>query len=370
VAELHLHGAPHLPAEVLRLGEERGARRARPGEFSYRAFLNGKLSLLEAEALDALTRCQTTVQADRTVNRGLNSGLASTLDALSERLSVLQARAEASLDFPEDVQETPPKSLRDGLLLLRDRLDAFCADFDRSRPLRRGWRLTLAGRTNAGKSSLFNALLRRERALVSAEPGTTRDVLSETISFMNMPLTLSDSAGGGAGDEPLDELAMRAARQAARESDGVLYLYDASTGWEPADEAAAASLSHTLVAIVANKRDLCPRIPPFREENAPHLFLSALTGEGIDTLEETLAAWMRSSLPLESEPLFNERHRRCARAARNALDRSIEALEEGLSEEVALQGMRRAGASLDELQGGGDPESLYDRIFSSFCVGK
>ena len=365
-AELHLHGSPG----VLRAAMERcillGARPALPGEFSFRAFLGGKLSLLGAEATDALTACETGDQA-LLFSPGSAHALEEEVRRLATDIGELEAKMEASVDFPEEVAGP------DGLPALMEDLGRKLADLAeaglKSRPLREGWNVALVGAPNAGKSSLFNALLGRERAIVSPHPGTTRDVLAETLDVGGLPLTLLDTAGGREPVDPLERLGVEAAARAASEADAVLVVCDASRGWGIADRTVLESCPFPPLAILANKADLpACGADPF-PTGIPLLRTSAVDGSGLDALLDLLARWMEGALPGGAHPM-NARQAAAALEASRGMARARESLREGFTEEVALQGIRDARSRLDEILGGGNPETLYDRIFSRFCLGK
>lgn len=273
---------------------------------------------------------------------------------------------EASVDFPEEADG--PEGLPDLLAAQEARLETLAGDGLRSRPLREGWKVALVGVPNAGKSSLFNALLRRERALVSPHPGTTRDVLTETLEVGGLPLTLLDTAGGGKTADPLELLGVEAAGRAAAEADGLLFVYDASRGWSEADRALLESCPSPPLAILANKADLPPGggNPP----GGPPLRTSSVDGGGLDELLRLLSRWMEETAPSDRALPMSARQAGAALEASRAVARARGALDGGFTEEVALQGVRDARRCLEELLGGGDPETLYDRIFSTFCLGK
>lgn len=364
-AELHLHGSPGLLREALGRCVQFGARPALPGEFSYRAFLAGKLSLLQAEAIDALTACETGGQARR-FSPGAARSLEVEVRRMADGLADLEAQMEACVDFPE---ETAGSAGFQGLLVgLQAELAALANDGLRSRPLREGWKVALVGAPNVGKSSLFNALLKRERALVSPHPGTTRDVLAETLEVGGLPLTLLDTAGGGETADPLDRLGVEAGGRAAAEADGLLLVYDASRGWSDADRTLLESSPSPPLALLANKADLPPGGPP--PPGFTPLRTSAVEGSGLDALLRLLALWMEGTVSGDRAMPMSARQAGAALDASRSMARALGALEGGFTEEVALQGVREALRCLGDLLGGGDPETLYDRIFAQFCLGK
>lgn len=367
VAELHCHGSGAVVAALTAACMAHGARPALPGEFSFRAFLNGKLTLPEAEALDALTAAQTALQAEASAAA---AGIAPRLRVLRQGLLEVMADWEARLDFPEDAPALAAHERSDALAVIRAKLESLLELSAASRPLREGWRVALCGAPNVGKSSIFNALLNRERALVTPHPGTTRDVLEETLDLGGLPVVLLDTAGLRESLDPVEALGVARARAAAAEADGALLLYDRSTGWGAAEEDLLAALAGRLVAVVASKSDLPEggSPPPAAGVVLP---VSSVTGEGLGALVDHLRAWASRTLPEGSPLLLSARQRAGLGRALSACGSAQAELAKGVSEEVALQSLREARRALDELLGeDSDPEALYDELFSRFCIGK
>jgi tRNA modification GTPase len=364
-AEFQGHGSPAVVAGLTAACIAHGARPALPGEFSFRAFLNGKLTVPEAEAVDALTACETGLQA-RAVAGG-SSLFEARVRRLREGLLDLAASWEAHLEFPDETSSELDATPLSTLAPLRGELDSLVADAEASRPLREGWRVALCGAPNVGKSSLFNALLRRERALVTPHPGTTRDVLEETLDLGGLPVVLVDTAGVRDSDDPVESLGVARGLAAAADADGVLLLFDGSRGWGAAEEALRGAAGERLVAVVGTKADLA------RAGGAPTgetLSVSCVSGAGLDALSGHLSAWASASLPAGGALLLCARQQAGLSRARSACARAEEAFASGATEEVALVDLNECRASLEELLGEGDPEALYDRIFSTFCLGK
>ena len=366
VVEIQAHGAPGVIRGILDLAVGRGARLALPGEFSYRAFLNGKLTVLESEAINTLVDAQTDGQAMR-LGLGLQGGLEKELRAWLDQLMDLRAQWEAAIDFPDDVEGGPRG---DSLAILREfeaRMCALQSAAPSLRYLREGWRVALVGPTNSGKSSLFNALLRRERALVSPHPGTTRDVLEEAIQLGGYPLVLMDTAGLREQLEAVEALGVERGLQMAEKADGVILVFDGARGWDAEARAVLAQLNRPPLAIVANKSDL--RCPP---EALPQeaLVTSALTGEGVDRLSGVLKEWMEATLSSERHLLSSERQVEAIIEAQAGCRLALDTLEHGGTEDLATPGLIQAQQALDGLLSGGSQEDLYERIFSRFCIGK
>ena len=366
VVEIQTHGAPGIVRGILDLAMGLGARMALPGEFSYRAYLNEKMSVLEAEAINALVEAQTDGQAMR-LGRGLLGGLERELRVHLESVMDIRAQWEAAIDFPEDVEDPTSEGSRETLREMERRLSSLMRTAPALRFLREGWRVALVGPANSGKSSLFNALLRRERALVSPHPGTTRDVLEESVQIGGYPLILMDTAGVRDASDPVEALGMERGLHMAGRADGILLVFDGSRGWDDEAEAVLRELKHAPLARVANKSDLAP---PGSPQDGRSLAVSALTGEGIGALSAVLQSWMESTLPLELDQINSERQAEAVGQALAGCHEALRVLECGGSEDLATPGLIRAQEALDALLGGGAPEDLYDRVFARFCIGK
>ena len=365
VVELQLHGSPGVIRSVLDAAVALGARPALPGEFSYRAFLNGKMEILEAETVQALVQAEAEGQASA-VAAGFRGGLGGELAAARERLLDLLAGWEARIDFPEDVEDEAREAGVEKLSRAEESMAHLAATAQSLRHLREGWRVALVGAVNTGKSSLFNAVLKRERALVTPHPGTTRDVLEEAVQIAGYPVVLVDTAGIRESVDPVEALGVSAGLKAAAEADAVLFLYDLRAGWREEEEGLLGRLPAPPLAVLANKKDLAPEGALRRGA----LAVSALTGEGLEDLSRRLARWVEEQSPRAGERLVTERQAAQVVRALEGLRRSREALEAGFTEEVAAQGLGEALRALEEVLSGGSPEDLYDRIFSSFCIGK
>lgn len=363
VAEIHVHGGRGIVRGGLESLERLGGRVALPGEFSYRAYLNGKVSLMEAEAVNALVEAETAAQAVR-VGGMLHGRLSEDLANLRSELLSLRADWEARIDFPEETGDGGAD--RNRIAGLLERLARLEEDGRAVRFMREGWRLALVGRVNTGKSSLFNALLKRERALVTPHPGTTRDVIEESIEVGGYPVVLQDTAGVRAACDPVEAAGVVRSRETAGQADGTLFVYDAAAGWGSEDEILLAGLERPPIGILANKRDL----PQSGERREGALWVSARTGEGLKEVVHLLERWMEGSLPRSIPALVCERQVEAVRRASDGCREAMEALRAGYSEEVALQGLGRAQRAMDELLGGSGGEQLYDLIFARFCIGK
>lgn len=369
VAECHLHCSPAVIHAVKQACMALGARPALPGEFSYRAVLNGRIGALEAEAANEMTSFETALQA-KTAGIAAIGGLQACLEALRGRLLELSAAWEARIEFPEESYAQRGLPAREELAAIAAEIRGMLARSSSSRPLRRGWRIAICGAPNVGKSSLFNAILQRERALVTPHPGTTRDVLEETVDIHGLPVILLDTAGIRDSDDPVERLGVEKGVDAARGADGVLLLYSRTSGWRAEEKELAVVLGGSLVGLVETKCDLSAAWEGSPPSDLDRLSVSSLTGEGLSALIGRIAHWALGTLPGEAALLLNERQRGALQRAGEGLAEAETYLALGNTEEVALTGVGKAREAIDDALGLKSREELYDLIFSRFCIGK
>jgi tRNA modification GTPase len=372
VLELHGHGGPVvmdlLLARVLALG----ARPARPGEFSERAFLNGKLDLAQAEAIADLIDCGT-AQAARAAARSLDGVFSERIHALLEQLITLRSWIEAAMDFPDDEIELLSDERTGGqLTALAEAIERVMAGAHQGQLLHDGITLVIAGRPNAGKSSLLNALAGFDAAIVTDIPGTTRDLLRERIQIDGMPLHIIDTAGLHDSTDPVEQAGMQRARRAMQNADRVLLLIDDQVGYTPADDAILAALPdgipHTLIR---SKIDLTGRAPGISDEQTSmEVALSAHTGAGMDALRRHLKRCVGFQEQPEGGFSARRRHLDALQRARTHVVEGIRLLREQQAAELLAEELREAQQDLGEITGAFTSEDLLDRIFSSFCIGK
>jgi len=357
--ELHIHGGRAVTAGVLSaLGDCVGLRPAEAGEFARRAFLNGKLDLTEAEGLADLIEANTSAQRDQAL--ALSGGLLrAQAQAWRSAILTLQAQVEADIDFSDegDVPVDVAAGLVDQIAVLAEAMSAALADGRRGEILRRGFTVVLAGAPNAGKSSLMNALVRRDVAIVSAIPGTTRDLIEVSLDLDGLPVTLVDTAGIREAADEIELEGVRRTRARAAEADLVLWLM------APDHPAPPAALPETPLVYIHSKSDLGPI------ESGPErtLSLSARTGAGIEALLGLISERAHASLrPQEPVLMSHERHRVAARSAIASLGR----IRPGIAIEVAAEELRLAARALASIIGLVGPEDVLGEIFSRFCIGK
>jgi len=367
VVELSTHGSPVVLQAIVAAAVANGARLAEPGEFTLRAFLNDRLDLPQAEAVADLIEAVTPLQA-RTAFDQLEGTLTDRIVEIDAALFDLIARLEASVDFPEEGYHfVEPSALLDALDGLLRATSSLLAEGRRGRLIREGLHVAIVGKPNVGKSSLFNALAGSERAIVTAVPGTTRDLVTETVDIKGLRVTLVDSAGIRATDDPVESIGVVLARKAMEVADVVLVVVDGSL---PLDDADAAILRETCQrrrVVVANKSDIA------RGLSGSYLPISARSGAGLDVLRDAIERTLDDDAVSESPAITNLRHLSLVERADQALARARNAIAErgmSLSEEFVLADLQAARESFEEISGRRAPEDVLAHIFSRFCIGK
>lgn len=368
VAEIHLHGGLAVSASVLdALAAMPDLRPAESGDFTRRAFENGKMDLTEAESIADLVDAETRGQQAQAL-RQMQGALGRVYDGWRQRLMRGLAHLEADLDFPdEELPDDVTLSVRSETAALASEIAAHLDDGRRGERLRAGFRVVILGAPNVGKSSLLNALARRDAAIVSERAGTTRDVVEVHLSLGGMPVILLDTAGLRESVDEIEEEGIRRARERAADADFKLFVFDATA--EPDPEVLALVDGDSL--IVANKLDLAPRRDgPIRLGGVVASGLSVRTGQGLDTLEARLTEAVTARLTGSDAPaLTRARHRSALEDCLAALRRAAGAA--GAAEpELAAEDVRLAVRSLGRITGRVDVEDLLDVIFRDFCIGK
>lgn len=400
VIEIACHGSPVLLEHLLRTCIRSGARLAEPGEFTQRAFLSGRLDLTQAEAVNDLIASSTLHQA-RLAAAQLGGSLARIIAPLKRQLIHLIASLEAGVDFAEDdIDLLPEHEIARQIKAIQQPLGALAATYAYGRIVREGFILAIVGRPNAGKSSLFNRLLERDRAIVTAQPGTTRDPISEPLALGGIPVQLIDTAGlrdappGAEGEAELQGILR--SRATIAEADLVLHVLDATTSslpdslqtdaatnLHPDDASLLASLHGRLHLVVLNKIDLVPTSPESHGSSAAELLVSvhpisitahpvsAKTGEGIEALKQAILATLSHVPPgADSAVLTNLRQHQAISQATDALAQAHLATIHALPHELLLIDLYATLTALDLLTGATAPDEVLNLIFSTFCIGK
>jgi tRNA modification GTPase len=370
VVEIAMHGSPVLLDYVLRqccagTGDTR-ARLAEPGEFTQRAFLAGRIDLTQAEAVADLIDSSTLEQA-RVASRQLGGALAQIVNPIKADLVALIATMEAGIDFAEDdIDVLSAGNIVERIAAIRAPLHALEQSFAYGRVVRDGFKLAIVGRPNAGKSSLFNRLVQRDRAIVTATPGTTRDLVTERVAIDGIPVDLIDTAGLRASTDEAERLGIAKSHQAMADADVVLLVVDAAVGMAEEDRAV---MERGNLIVALNKIDLQPNALQIAEGQIP---TSALTGEGIPKLRAAIVAAVAGpgAALRETALLTNLRQHQAVQQALRGLDAASAAVEASIPHEMVLLDLYAALRGLDALTGATTTEDVLRLIFSSFCIGK
>jgi tRNA modification GTPase len=370
LVEIAAHGSPVVLELLVRRSLALGARLANPGEFTERAFLSGRLDLTQAEAVRDLIEAQTLTQA-RLAASQLGGALSHRIAPVKQGLVDLVALLEAGIDFAEDdVEVTPEAEITHQISELLPSLEALEASFRRGRVVRDGLTIAIVGRPNAGKSSLFNRLLERERAIVTATPGTTRDLVTERIAIDGIPLELVDTAGLREGSEEAERLGIERSREALADAGIVLIVLDATEELNHEERVLLEAVAGRPALVVRNKSDLARQETPVEFNGFPALPTSALTGDGIEALRTKIVELATGGVASESGMLTSLRQHQAIQAAISGLTDAAKATAGRIPHEMILLDLYRALWALDSLTGQTTPDDILNLIFSSFCIGK
>ena len=371
VLELQGHGGPVVMDMLLARVIELGARRAEPGEFSRRAFLNDKLDLAQAEAIADLIDSQTRAAA-RSAVRSLSGVFSTRVHDLVEAMTRLRMYVEAAIDFPEEeIDFLADSHVSDQLGELLEDIADLSRHARTGRLLRDGMTLVIAGRPNAGKSSLMNALTGEESAIVTHVPGTTRDVLRAEIEIDGLPVHLIDTAGLRESDDTVEREGVRRAREQIERADHALWVFDGEKDPDAQGLQEAALPSRLPVTRIRNKADLCGIVSGIRDrQGSTEISLSAKTGEGVPLLRERLKQLMAYHGTDEGDFSARRRHLDAIERARRSLLSGQVALRDGRAGELLAEDLRQAQLALSTITGEFSADDLLGEIFSSFCIGK
>jgi len=372
IVEINCHGGILPTRRILELCLHQGARLADPGEFTLRAFLNGRIDLAQAEAVLDIIRARTDAGLQLAVGQ-LSGALSQRVKDLRQTLLEAQAHLVASIDFPED--EIPPFDLPPALQRSRQTLADLLEDADRGIIHRQGIRTAIIGRPNVGKSSLLNALLRTNRAIVTPIPGTTRDTVEETLNLHGIPVVLIDTAGLDASPKDyVEQLGIERSHDAIRQADLILAVVDISQPLQPEEQDALKQLEGRSALLVLNKADLSHAFQPTDVPPAsmPKVIISALTGEGLSDLENAMLDMVLGGTVRASDQLLvsNPRHKQLLQASLHSIGSALKAYEADLPADFISIDLAEAIDSLGLITGETADEDLLDRIFAEFCIGK
>jgi tRNA modification GTPase len=379
IVEIAAHGSPVVLQHVVERALAGGARLAEPGEFTMRAFLNGRIDLTQAEAVRDLIDSQTLFQA-KVAAQQLEGALSHRLKPIKAELVQLIAQLEAGIDFAEDdVSILPDATILEQLAGVRAPLESLAATFAYGKIVHEGLTLAIVGRPNVGKSSLFNRLVERERAIVTATPGTTRDLVSESVAIGGIPVKLVDTAGIRHALDEAESIGIRKSMEALADADLVLVVLDASQGISSEDEKLLAQVQGRNAIAVGNKCDLggSPKASAagtllHGQSNLRVVRTSALTGDGIDDLKTEILRQVGGEVGCQREAGFltNVRHQGLVRDSLSALGAAEAAVANRIPHEMILMDLYNALRPLDEITGATTTDDILNLIFSTFCIGK
>ena len=371
VVEIAAHGSPVVLELLLRRALDLGARLAEPGEFTQRAFLAGKLDLTQAEAVRDLIDAQTLTQARQAASQ-MGGALSRRVSPVKHALVELIALLEAGIDFAEDdVDVAPAAEISRRIEELRPPLTALAASFARGRIVHDGLTLAIVGRPNAGKSSLFNRLVERERAIVTATPGTTRDLVTERISLEGIPLELVDTAGLREGLEEAEQMGIARSREALADAALVLVVLDATQALNDEEHRLLEAVQGRPAVVVVNKSDLAETgTLDVAGSELARVRTSALTGDGIAELRGLILALATGGAAAEPGMLTSLRHHQAIATTLDALGDAAQANENAIPHEMILLDLYRGLWALDSLTGQTTSDDILNLIFSTFCIGK
>jgi tRNA modification GTPase len=371
VVEISAHGSPVVLRHIVELCVAAGARLAEPGEFTMRAFLNGRIDLTQAEAVRDLIDSQTLYQA-KVAAQQLEGALSRRLQPIKQKLVELIATLEAGIDFAEDdVSVMPDAKILEHIAAVRTPLEQLSASFAYGKIVHEGLTLAIVGRPNVGKSSLFNRLVERERAIVTATPGTTRDLVSETVAIGGIPVKLVDTAGIRKALDEAESIGIRKSMETLADADLVLVVLDASQPETAEDAELLQQAAARPVILVRNKIDLGVS-SQWSVASGQNVCTSAVTGEGIAELRGEILCHIGGATGTQAEPGFvtNIRHQGLIKDSLAALDAAKNAVAGKIPHEMLLLDLYAALRPLDAITGATTTDDILNLIFSTFCIGK
>jgi len=372
VVEISAHGSPIVLRHIVELALARGARLAEPGEFTMRAFLNGRMDLTQAEAVRDLIESQTLFQA-KVAAQQLEGALSKRLKPIKQKLVELIALLEAGIDFAEDdVSIAADATILEQLSAVRAPLAELAASFAYGKIVHEGLTLAIVGRPNVGKSSLFNRLVERERAIVTSTPGTTRDLVSETVALGGIPVQLVDTAGIRRALDEAESIGIRKSMEALAQADLVLVVLDASRPVAAEDAELVGQVAERPAIVVENKGDAVSSQFSVLSSQLRRVRTSALTGEGIPELRAEILRHLGGEMGVQAETGFltNVRHQSLVRDSLTALVAANSAVAHKIPHEMLLLDLYHALRPLDEMTGATTTDDILNLIFSTFCIGK
>lgn len=371
IAEIHCHGGLNVVRKILNLTISKGARLAERGEFTKRAFLNQKLDLSQAEAVLDLIHAKTDIFSGLSANN-LSGRLSEYISEIKHETFELLSKITAAIDFPEDVAEPPYEFVETELESIISKLNRAIATFSNSNLMRQGIKVTIAGKPNAGKSSLFNSLLDINRAIVTNIAGTTRDAIEETIDIAGIPTTLIDTAGirelENISDETyVESIGIDISKKYIEESDIIIFVYDLTQGMQDEDKKIYQEIKTKTHIIAASKADLTDKKPEL--ENT--VIFSSMTKQGIDELKKKIEEKILNKNDSDNcDFSINIRQYECLKTAKNSLEIALDATKREELQDLISIDIKSALLSLDEITGEVITDEILNNIFDNFCIGK
>lgn len=378
VCEINCHGGRRVTLDILNLVVSCGARLAEPGEFSKRAFLNGKMDLSKAEAIIDVINAKTSVQAKLAANQ-LAGGLYDKVESIRDKLVTLMAEIEVSIDYPEyDYEEISNDKLNDRINEINSEISLLIKTYDDGKYIKDGVNLAIVGNTNVGKSSLLNTLLNEEKAIVTDIEGTTRDVIEETLVIGNLVLNVSDTAGIRETEDVVEAIGVSKSLKAIEDTDMIIYLIDITRGVDAKDIELLDKIKGLgkPYIIGLNKIDISreklDQVKEALKEYDNVISISTATREGIDTLKETIETIfnIKEFDSGENKIVVNERHKQLLEKARASLNNAKEIANMGESLDIAAIDVKEATSILGEITGKDASTDVVNKIFEKFCLGK
>jgi len=375
--EIYCHGGPLIMKTILREVLREGARAAEPGEFTKRAFLNSRIDLSQAQAVMEMISACSEEDLNRAVSR-LKGSLGEKTRTLQSSLLDTAARLEAAIDFPDDDTELPDaRKMTQDLKKVADQVDALAATYEEGKLYREGLHVVITGKPNVGKSSILNRLVGSERAIVTAIPGTTRDLIRETVRIKGVPIDLTDTAGIHSTNNVIESKGVELVRGELARADLIIFVLDGNSGIGVEDREIVDNIKGKALIVAVNKSDL-PQRTDIQELRSllpgdEPLFVSAKTGLGLDLIEDGISRFAASRVSADPQRdiiISDLRQRNSLEKAGKALERAISGLSGGLTADIVILDVRDALTALGEITGDNTDREIIDRIFANFCIGK
>ncbi len=375
IIEIHCHGGINITKNILQLCLKAGARSATRGEFSKRAFLNGKMGLTEAEAILDIIHSRTD-KFSQVSAYNLSGKLSSCIKEIRSGVMNILSEVVAALDFPEEVEEPEYTYLEECVINIIERINDILKSSNNSNLMRQGVKIAIAGKPNVGKSSLFNTLLNMERAIVTDIPGTTRDIIQESLDVDGIPVTLIDTAGirdleSKTQSDQIESIGINIAKDHIQSADIVLFLYDLTKGMKKEDIAILNKIKGKPVIKVGSKVDLVNNLNDSVLPEMPDCLISTKTGNGIKLVKQKIKQFALSFNDIDNSEYFtNIRHQECLNNAKESLLLAVTSCQNYVPQDFISIDLKTALLSLDEITGEVVTEEILDNIFSNFCIGK